>query len=68
MSLVLQLLITTALIALMAGLRMFANRQAVQQRLKGGSGSDECRKIECFHACGEQKSASQTGSGHSEFK
>ncbi len=53
MNLILQLLIATALLALMMLLRMFANRRANQQKLSCASGSHRCSEIKRAHGCGE---------------
>ncbi len=53
MNLLLQLLIVTALIALMVLLRIFSGRRVIQQRLSCDPGSDRCGESECSHACGE---------------
>jgi len=55
MNLLPQLLIAAALIAAMAGLRVFAGRRAMRQRLQCDSGTDDCGKTECVHGCGGNK-------------
>jgi len=66
MNLLLQLLIAAALIVAMVGLRVFASRRAIRQRLQCNSGSDECNDAECSHHCGEHDIGAQPGSRPSE--
>ena len=54
MSLLLQLLVVAAVIAVMITLRLVINRQVMRQRLAGRDGKD-CEEKECFGGCGEQR-------------
>jgi hypothetical protein len=61
-TLLLQFLIASALIALMILVRVFSGRHAIQQRLKCDRGDGNCSKTESFHGCSEHKLASDSES------
>jgi len=44
-------LIATMLIAGMILLRMFADRRALQTRIRGGHSDSECEQAGCFRGC-----------------
>jgi hypothetical protein len=52
MSVLTQFLITTALIAAMIFLRVFANRRVIRQRLGCEPADSDCSDQDCFHGCG----------------
>jgi hypothetical protein len=52
MSVLTQFLITTALIAAMILLRVFANRRVIRQRLSCEPADSDCSDQDCFHGCG----------------
>ena len=52
MSVLTQFLITTALIAVMILLRVFANRRVIRQRLSCEPADSDCSDQDCFHGCG----------------
>ncbi len=51
MSVLTQFLITTALIAAMILLRVFANRRVIRQRLSCEPDKSDCSEQDCFHGC-----------------
>jgi hypothetical protein len=70
MNAILHLLLATALIAGAILLRMFADRRALQARLRGGHADSECEQAGCFRGCGPDTEARDTHAvaGNGELK
>jgi hypothetical protein len=56
-------LIATALIVGLILLRMFANRAALQARLRSNQNREECEQAGCFSGCDPDKAAACPDSG-----
>ncbi len=62
MSLLVQLLLTMALIVGLILFRLFADRYVLQAKLRGKQVDSECRQAGCFHACDLDKATERPDS------
>ena len=57
MSLAIQILFATALVAGLIVLRLFTDRRRMRQKTHGGRGDTDCRSIGCFRHCEPDRAA-----------